>query len=60
MCTCVLMGREGRNIRNIRNIQSLAIEIHKFLHGLSSAIMGDIIKLNRPPRLYPKNSPGII
>ena len=32
-----------------RNIQSLAIEIYKFCHGLSPAIMGDIIKLNRPP-----------
>ena len=32
-----------------RNIQSLAIEIYKFLHGLSPAIMGNIIKLNRPP-----------
>ena len=32
-----------------RNIQILAIEIYKFLHGLSPAIMGDIIKLNRPP-----------
>ena len=32
-----------------RNIQSLAIEIYKFLHGLFPAIMGDIIKLNRPP-----------
>ena len=32
-----------------RNIQSLAIETYKFLHGLSPAIMGDIIKSNRPP-----------
>ena len=32
-----------------RNIQSLAIGIYKFLHGLSAAIMGDIIKLNRSP-----------
>ena len=31
-----------------RNVQSLAIEIYKFLHGLSPAILGDIIKLNRP------------
>ena len=29
-----------------RNIQSLAIEIYKFLHGLSPAIIDDIIKLN--------------
>ena len=32
-----------------RNIQSLAIEIYEFLYGLSPSIMGDIIKLNRPP-----------
>ena len=32
-----------------RNIQSLAIEIYKFLHGLSPALMGDIMKLNRSP-----------
>ena len=32
-----------------RNIQSLAIEIYKFLHGLSPAIMSGIIKLKRPP-----------
>ena len=32
-----------------RNIQSLVIEVYKFLHGLSPAIMGDIIKLNKPP-----------
>ena len=31
------------------NIQSLAIEIYKFLHGLSPALMGDIMKLNRSP-----------
>ena len=31
-----------------QNIQSLALEIYKFLHGLSPAIMGDIIKLNKP------------
>ena len=30
-----------------RNIQSLAIEIYKFLHGLSPVIMGYIVKLNR-------------
>ena len=32
-----------------RNIQSLATEIYKYLHGLSPAIMGDIIKFNKPP-----------
>ena len=32
-----------------RNIQSLAIEICKFLQGLSAAILTDIIKVNRFP-----------
>ena len=32
-----------------RNIQSLATEIYKFLHDLSPTIMGDILKLKRPP-----------
>ena len=31
-----------------RNIQSLAIEIYKYLHDLSPALMGDILKLNKP------------
>ena len=29
-----------------RNIQSLAIEIYKFLHGLSPSIMKDVFHLN--------------
>ena len=48
----------------LRDIQSLAIEIYKFLHVLSQAFMGDIIKRNRPPtnnlrkclELYSRNS----
>ena len=50
--------------QSIRNIQSLAIEIYKFLHSLSPAVMSDIIKLNRPPtcnlrtrqKLYSRNT----
>ena len=50
--------------QSIRNIQSLAIEIYKFLHSLSPAIMSDIIKLKRPPtcnlrirqKLYSRNT----
>ena len=30
------------------NIQSVAVEIYKFFHDLSPAIMGNIIKLNKP------------
>ena len=42
-----------------RNIQSLATEIYKFLHGLSSAVMGDITT-QQAFYIQPKNSPGTI
>ena len=50
--------------QTFRNIQSLAIEIYKFLHSLSPAIMSNIIKFNRPPtcnlrtrqKLYSRNT----
>ena len=44
-----LLEKDGSFSIHYRNIQSSAIEIHKFLHGLSPTIMGDIIELNRPP-----------
>ena len=30
-----------------RNIQNLAIKIYKHIHGLSPAIMGEVLKINR-------------
>ena len=44
-----LLEKDGSFLIHNRNAQNLAIEIYKFLHGLSPAIMGDIIKFNRPP-----------
>ena len=44
-----LLEKDGSFLIHHRNIHSLAIEICKFLRGLSPAIMGDIMKLNRPP-----------
>ena len=44
-----LLEKDGPFSIYHRNIQRLAIEIYKFLHGLSPAIMGDIIKLKRSP-----------
>ena len=44
-----LLEKDGSFSIYHRNIQSLVIEIYKFLHGLSPAIMGNIIKLNRSP-----------
>ena len=43
-----LLEKDGSFSISHRKIQSLAIKRYKFLHGLSQAIMGDIIKPNRP------------
>ena len=45
----LFLKKDGSFYIHHRNIQSLAIERYKFFHGLSPAILDDIIKLNRPP-----------
>ena len=44
-----LLEKNGSSSVHHRNIQCLAIEIYNFFHGFSPAIMGYIIKFNRPP-----------
>ena len=44
-----LLEKNGYSSVHHRNIQCLAIEIYNFFHGFSPAIMGYIIKFNRPP-----------
>ena len=43
-----LLEKDGSFSIHHWNIQSLAVEIYKFLHCLSPAIMGNILKLNKP------------
>ena len=49
-----LLEKDGSFLNHHRNIQNLVIEIYKFLHGLSPTIMGDILKINRPPKYNPR------
>ena len=43
-----LLEKDGSFSIHHWNIQSLAIEIYKFFHDLSPAIIGNILKLNKP------------
>ena len=42
-----LLDKDASFLVHHRNIQTLAIEIYKHIHGLSPAIMGEVLKINR-------------
>ena len=44
-----LLEKDGSFSIQHGNMQSMKYEIYKILHGLSLALMGDIINLNKPP-----------
>ena len=41
-----LLDKDGSFTIHQRNVQSLAIEIYKYLHGLSPAILSEVFKFN--------------
>ena len=41
-----LLDKDGSFTIHQRNVQSLAIEIFKYLHGLSPAILSEVFKVN--------------
>ena len=41
-----LLDKDGSFTIHQRNVQSLATEIYKYLHGLSSAILSEVFKVN--------------
>ena len=41
-----LIDKDGSFTINQRNVQSLAIEIYKYLHGLSPEILNEVFKVN--------------
>ena len=41
-----LLDKDGSFTIHQRNVQSLAIEIYKYLHGLSPAILSEVFKVN--------------
>ena len=51
-----LLDKDGSFSIHHRNIESLATEIYKFLHGLSSSIMSQVFKLNSPLPYHLRNS----
>ena len=40
-----LRDKDGSTIHQ-KNVQSLAIEVYKYLHGISSAILSEVFKVN--------------
>ena len=42
-----LLDKDGSFTIHQRNVQSLAIEIYKYLHGLSPAILNEVFKVNK-------------
>ena len=42
-----LLDKDASFSVNHTNIQTLAIEIYKHIHGLSPAVMGEVLKINR-------------
>ena len=41
-----LLDKDGSFTIHQRNVQSLAIEIYKYLHGLSPAILSEVFQVN--------------
>ena len=42
-----LLDKDGSFTIHQRNVQSLAIEIYKYLHGLTPAILDEVFKVNK-------------
>ena len=63
-----LLDKDGSFTIHQRNVQSLAIEIYKYLHGLSPAILNEVFKVNETipydlrmrNKLYARNPKTVI